>query len=145
MLCSWEHTLLKIRRIQKILGRLFRSVLLFVSFHTVMQVSLTVYNFFHLIFLQRIMAVQYKIPDYVHISQDCRHLLSRIFVASSNRVRLLEAEKCLMNCLDLLRTILIYSSRTTNIVITVLFSCTMCIYLFSSQSFLCLLWLILVT
>lgn len=36
--------------------------------------------------LQRIMAVQYKIPDYVHISQDCRHLLSRIFVANPLRV-----------------------------------------------------------
>lgn len=36
--------------------------------------------------LQRIMAVQYKIPDYVHISQDCRHLLSRIFVANPSRV-----------------------------------------------------------
>jgi hypothetical protein len=32
------------------------------------------------------MAVQYKIPDYVHISQDCRHLLSRIFVANPIRV-----------------------------------------------------------
>ncbi|KAE9595114.1 hypothetical protein Lal_00041410 [Lupinus albus] len=32
-----------------------------------------------------IMAVQYKIPDYVHISQDCRHLLSRIFVANPVR------------------------------------------------------------
>ncbi|KAK9110115.1 hypothetical protein Sjap_018175 [Stephania japonica] len=29
----------------------------------------------------RIMDVQYKIPEYVHISQDCRQLLSRIFVA----------------------------------------------------------------
>ncbi|KAK7316894.1 hypothetical protein RJT34_00682 [Clitoria ternatea] len=36
--------------------------------------------------IQRIMAVQYKIPDYVHISQDCRHLLSRIFVANPLRV-----------------------------------------------------------
>lgn len=36
--------------------------------------------------LQRIMAVQYKIPDYVHISQDCKHLLSRIFVANPSRV-----------------------------------------------------------
>ncbi|KAA8547179.1 hypothetical protein F0562_003612 [Nyssa sinensis] len=33
----------------------------------------------------RIMAVQYKIPDYVHISQDCRHMLSRIFVAHPSR------------------------------------------------------------
>ncbi|MBA0727286.1 hypothetical protein Golax_000289, partial [Gossypium laxum] len=35
--------------------------------------------------ISRIMSVQYKIPDYVHISQDCRHLLSRIFVASPSR------------------------------------------------------------
>ncbi|EPS60016.1 hypothetical protein M569_14789 [Genlisea aurea] len=35
--------------------------------------------------IQRIMAVQYKIPDYVHISQDCRHLISRIFVATPSR------------------------------------------------------------
>ncbi|KAL8205837.1 hypothetical protein R6Q57_009388 [Mikania cordata] len=35
--------------------------------------------------IQRIMAVQYKIPDYVHISQDCRHLLSRIFVGNASR------------------------------------------------------------
>ncbi|KAJ7946602.1 Protein kinase [Quillaja saponaria] len=31
--------------------------------------------------INRIMGVQYKIPDYVHISQDCRHLISHIFVA----------------------------------------------------------------
>ncbi|KAI3462454.1 hypothetical protein Pfo_019117 [Paulownia fortunei] len=35
--------------------------------------------------ISRIMAVQYKIPDYVHISQECRHLLSRIFVANPSR------------------------------------------------------------
>ncbi|KAL0013195.1 hypothetical protein SO802_000264 [Lithocarpus litseifolius] len=35
--------------------------------------------------INRIMAVQYKIPDYVHISQECKHLLSRIFVASPTR------------------------------------------------------------
>ncbi|KAG6398562.1 hypothetical protein SASPL_140028 [Salvia splendens] len=35
--------------------------------------------------ITRIMATQYTIPDYVHISQDCRHLLSRIFVANSTR------------------------------------------------------------
>ncbi|XP_019171847.1 PREDICTED: serine/threonine-protein kinase SRK2A [Ipomoea nil] len=35
--------------------------------------------------IQRIMSVQYRIPDYVHISQDCRHLLSRIFVANPSR------------------------------------------------------------
>ena len=32
-------------------------------------------------FLQRILKVQYSIPDYVHISPECRHLISRIFVA----------------------------------------------------------------
>ncbi|XVF52468.1 hypothetical protein PTKIN_Ptkin05aG0020400 [Pterospermum kingtungense] len=30
----------------------------------------------------RIMSVQYSIPDYVRVSADCRHLLSRIFVAN---------------------------------------------------------------
>ncbi|XP_020106827.1 serine/threonine-protein kinase SAPK7-like isoform X2 [Ananas comosus] len=34
---------------------------------------------------KRIMSVQYKIPDYVHISQDCRQLLSRIFVTNPAR------------------------------------------------------------
>lgn len=32
-------------------------------------------------FLQRILNVQYSIPDYVHISPECRRLISRIFVA----------------------------------------------------------------
>ncbi|KAF6143434.1 hypothetical protein GIB67_029603 [Kingdonia uniflora] len=31
--------------------------------------------------IQRILSVQYSIPDYVHISLECRHLISRIFVA----------------------------------------------------------------
>ncbi|KAL3844810.1 hypothetical protein ACJIZ3_002213 [Penstemon smallii] len=35
--------------------------------------------------ISRIMATQYKIPDYVHISQDCKNLLSRIFVANPSR------------------------------------------------------------
>ncbi|KAF9601439.1 hypothetical protein IFM89_020206 [Coptis chinensis] len=42
-------------------------------------------NFRKTIGVRRIMAVQYKIPDYVHVSQDCKHLLSRIFVANSSR------------------------------------------------------------
>jgi hypothetical protein len=37
--------------------------------------------------LQRILSVQYSIPDYVHISVECRHLLSRIFVANPAKVR----------------------------------------------------------
>ncbi|KAH9301380.1 hypothetical protein KI387_012963 [Taxus chinensis] len=32
--------------------------------------------------IQRILSVQYSIPDYVHISPECQHLLSRIFVAN---------------------------------------------------------------
>ncbi|WZZ57133.1 hypothetical protein YC2023_057240 [Brassica napus] len=44
--------------------------------------------------IQKIMAVQYKIPDYVHISQDCKHLLSRIFVANSlKRITIAEIKK----------------------------------------------------
>ncbi|XP_074275029.1 serine/threonine-protein kinase SRK2A-like [Silene latifolia] len=35
--------------------------------------------------INRIMAVQYKIPDYVHVSQECRQLLARIFVANPSR------------------------------------------------------------
>ncbi|KAJ6403554.1 hypothetical protein OIU84_015463 [Salix udensis] len=35
--------------------------------------------------IQKIMAVQYKIPDHVHVSQACRHLLSRIFIAKPSR------------------------------------------------------------
>jgi serine/threonine-protein kinase SRK2 len=36
--------------------------------------------------MQRILSVQYTIPDYVHISAECRHLLSRIFVANPSKV-----------------------------------------------------------
>ncbi|XP_027191011.1 serine/threonine-protein kinase SRK2E isoform X2 [Cicer arietinum] len=31
--------------------------------------------------IHRILNVQYSIPDYVHISPECRHLISRIFIA----------------------------------------------------------------
>ncbi|KAH0460485.1 hypothetical protein IEQ34_011148 [Dendrobium chrysotoxum] len=42
----------------------------------------------------RIMSVQYKIPDHVHISPDCRHLLSRIFVANpAKRITISEIKK----------------------------------------------------
>ncbi|RZB80726.1 Serine/threonine-protein kinase SRK2E [Glycine soja] len=34
----------------------------------------------------RILNVQYSIPDYVHISSECRHLLSRIFVADPTKM-----------------------------------------------------------
>ncbi|KAG0496391.1 hypothetical protein HPP92_001082 [Vanilla planifolia] len=35
--------------------------------------------------IQRIMSAQYNVPDYVHISQDCRQLLARIFVTNPAR------------------------------------------------------------
>ncbi|CAI8591551.1 unnamed protein product [Vicia faba] len=35
--------------------------------------------------INKIMAIQYKFPDYVHLSEDCKHLLSHIFVASPAR------------------------------------------------------------
>ncbi|XP_068649741.1 serine/threonine-protein kinase SAPK3-like [Aristolochia californica] len=42
----------------------------------------------------RIMSVQYSIPDYVRISVDCQHLLSRIFVANpSKRITIPEIKK----------------------------------------------------
>ncbi|XP_050372270.1 serine/threonine-protein kinase SRK2A-like [Argentina anserina] len=43
---------------------------------------------------KRIKAVEYKIPNHVHISQDCRHLLSRIFVADpARRITIEEIKK----------------------------------------------------
>lgn len=35
--------------------------------------------------IHRILNVQYSIPDYVHISPECRHLISRIFVADPSQ------------------------------------------------------------
>ncbi|THF94886.1 hypothetical protein TEA_021462 [Camellia sinensis var. sinensis] len=35
--------------------------------------------------IQRILNVQYSIPDYVHISPECRHLISRIFVGDPTK------------------------------------------------------------
>ncbi|KAL3614176.1 Serine/threonine-protein kinase srk2e [Castilleja foliolosa] len=35
--------------------------------------------------IQRILNVQYSIPDYVHISPECHHLISRIFVADPSK------------------------------------------------------------
>ncbi|XP_074349782.1 serine/threonine-protein kinase SAPK7-like isoform X2 [Apium graveolens] len=44
--------------------------------------------------IKLILGAQYKIPDSVEISQDCRHLLSRIFVASPNmRITIQEIKK----------------------------------------------------
>jgi serine/threonine-protein kinase SRK2 len=40
----------------------------------------------HIVVLQRIVSIQYNIPEYVHISQDCRQLLSKIFVANPAKV-----------------------------------------------------------
>ncbi|GAB2303584.1 Serine/threonine-protein kinase srk2e [Dionaea muscipula] len=35
--------------------------------------------------INRILNVEYSIPDYVHISPECRHLISRIFVADPSK------------------------------------------------------------
>ncbi|XP_057495522.1 serine/threonine-protein kinase SAPK1-like isoform X3 [Actinidia eriantha] len=35
--------------------------------------------------ITRILSVQYSIPDYVRVSKECRHLLSRIFVGSPDK------------------------------------------------------------
>ncbi|KAF5193743.1 Serine/threonine-protein kinase SRK2E [Thalictrum thalictroides] len=41
--------------------------------------------------IQRILSVQYSIPDYVHISPECCHLISRIFVGNpSTRITMSE-------------------------------------------------------
>ncbi|KAK9144730.1 hypothetical protein Sjap_004633 [Stephania japonica] len=37
--------------------------------------------------ITRIMKVLYSIPDYVHVSSNCRQLLSRVFVADPSKVR----------------------------------------------------------
>ncbi|CAN1836128.1 Serine/threonine-protein kinase SRK2F [Linum perenne] len=37
--------------------------------------------------IQRILSVHYSIPDYVRVSKECKHLLSRIFVADPEKVR----------------------------------------------------------
>ncbi|XP_054806537.1 serine/threonine-protein kinase SAPK2-like isoform X1 [Prosopis cineraria] len=44
--------------------------------------------------LQRILSVHYSIPNYVRVSQECRHLLSRIFVANpEKRITIPEIKK----------------------------------------------------
>jgi hypothetical protein len=47
------------------------------------DLNLTPDNFHH---PQQIRLVQYTIPDYVHISMECRQLLARIFVANPTKV-----------------------------------------------------------
>uniref|UniRef100_A0A2P2KKR0 non-specific serine/threonine protein kinase n=1 Tax=Rhizophora mucronata TaxID=61149 RepID=A0A2P2KKR0_RHIMU len=44
--------------------------------------------------IQRILSVEYSIPDYVRISKECKHLLFRIFVAEpEKRITIPEIEK----------------------------------------------------
>ncbi|KAL1540803.1 Serine/threonine-protein kinase sapk2 [Salvia divinorum] len=44
--------------------------------------------------INRILSVHYSIPDYVRVSKDCKHLLSRIFVADPNkRISISEMKK----------------------------------------------------
>ncbi|XP_021897622.1 serine/threonine-protein kinase SAPK2 [Carica papaya] len=44
--------------------------------------------------IQRILSVQYSIPDYIRVSRECKHLLSRIFVANpEKRITIPEIKK----------------------------------------------------
>ncbi|XLS50411.1 hypothetical protein HN51_011088 [Arachis hypogaea] len=42
----------------------------------------------------RIMSVQYSITDYVHLSSECRHLLTHIFVANPAKASIILVYKC---------------------------------------------------
>lgn len=44
---------------------------------------MSIANIRHVIYgsLQRVLSVQYSIPEFVQISQECHNLISRIFVA----------------------------------------------------------------
>ncbi|KAM7256411.1 hypothetical protein ACFE04_012152 [Oxalis oulophora] len=44
--------------------------------------------------IERILGIKYSIPDYVRVSSDCRHLLSRIFVADpAKRIKIPEIKQ----------------------------------------------------
>ncbi|KAL4337506.1 hypothetical protein AHAS_Ahas12G0117000 [Arachis hypogaea] len=44
--------------------------------------------------IRRIMSVQYFIPDYVHLSSECRYLLTHIFVANPTKASIILVYKC---------------------------------------------------
>ena len=80
---------LKILMIQEISGKQLRLVIYDTGFKLPNSFLL------HLWFLsswdvdclwQRILSVHYSIPDYVRVSMECKHLLSRIFVANPEKV-----------------------------------------------------------
>lgn len=80
---------LKILMIQEISGKQLRLVIYGTGFKLPNSFLL------HLWFLsswdvdclwQRILSVHYSIPDYVRVSMECKHLLSRIFVANPEKV-----------------------------------------------------------
>ncbi|OAY82870.1 Serine/threonine-protein kinase SAPK7 [Ananas comosus] len=78
------------KNFRKTISVTFRSSLLAISnsyllipFPTFSELFLSL--FICILSLQRIMSVQYNIPDYVHVSQDCRQLIARIFIANPAR------------------------------------------------------------
>ena len=91
--CLWEHTHLKTPMTPRIYARPFRWHAIRHYYRYLIQ-FLLLFSFFQHHFtlipvtlrLQQIMQVQYKIPDYVHISTECQQLLARIFVANPMRV-----------------------------------------------------------
>lgn len=63
----------------------------------------------------RILSVQYSIPDYVHISSECHHLLSRIFVANpAKRITIAEIKNHSWFLKNLPRDLLEGSDTTYN-------------------------------
>ncbi|KAI5071590.1 hypothetical protein GOP47_0013841 [Adiantum capillus-veneris] len=57
--------------------------------------------------INRILSVEYSIPDYVHISDECRDLLSSIFVTdSAKRITIAEIKNHLWFCKDLPKDLL---------------------------------------
>ena len=67
---------------QRISARLYKYIMwpsyYFVSLYDLRSIALCIKNFFGS--TQRILSVQYSIPDCVQISTECRDLISRIFV-----------------------------------------------------------------
>ena len=56
-------------------------------FHNIILILYTIFFSCRHWWLQRILSVQYSIPDYVHISSECRQLLSQIFVSNPAKAR----------------------------------------------------------
>lgn len=78
-----QKDLQNLKKIMNVIN--FPSLLIFNPSKKIISHMFILVNYIQL-FLQQIMLVQYKIPDTVHMSQDCRNLLSRIFVANPMKV-----------------------------------------------------------